>query len=230
MSARPYDWLLFDADGTLFDYDRAESAALSQAFAQIGAPFPPDGLARYRHINQALWRALEKGELTPGVLKVRRFELLLDSLGVVYPAADFSDRYLRELANCSELLDGAAEVLTALQKDYRCAIVTNGLQAVQRRRLARSSIRHCIAQLIISEEVGCAKPAASFFDVTFARLGHPPKNRVLMIGDSWSSDIEGAARYGLDTCWFNPARHPRPLAPVITREITSLGALLEWLS
>jgi FMN phosphatase YigB (HAD superfamily) len=36
-----YQWLLFDADGTLFDYDRAESAALKQAFRMIGAAFDP---------------------------------------------------------------------------------------------------------------------------------------------------------------------------------------------
>jgi FMN phosphatase YigB (HAD superfamily) len=38
---RQYQWLLFDADGTLFDYDRAESAALQQVFRLIGATFDP---------------------------------------------------------------------------------------------------------------------------------------------------------------------------------------------
>jgi 2-haloacid dehalogenase len=52
---------LFDADGTLFDYDRAERAALEKALAQIGVSFDPGYLAAYQRINQALWQGVEKG-------------------------------------------------------------------------------------------------------------------------------------------------------------------------
>jgi hypothetical protein len=54
LPAPRYCWLLFDADGTLFDYDRAERAALEQALAQIGVSFDASHLATYRRINQAL--------------------------------------------------------------------------------------------------------------------------------------------------------------------------------
>jgi 2-haloacid dehalogenase len=221
-----YQWLLFDADGTLFDYDRAETAALGQAFHRIGVTFDTNTLAEYRRINQALWQAVEKGELSPAALKVRRFELLLETIGVPHSPANFSDLYLQCLADCSELIDGAGEVVRVLQARCRVAIVTNGLQAVQRRRLARSAIRDCITEIIISEEIGAAKPAREFFDTTFARLGHPPKDRVLMIGDNWVSDIQGAAEYGIDTCWYNPAGRPRPARPAITCEIRSLRELI----
>lgn len=50
-----------------------------------------------------------------------------------------------------------------------------------------------------------------------------------MIGDSWSSDITGAAEYSLDTRWYNPYRKPRPEHPLITREIDSLAELAKWL-
>jgi len=51
-----------------------------------------------------------------------------------------------------------------------------------------------------------------------------------MIGDNWSSDIQGAADYELDTCWFNPKGMPRPVHPPITREIRSLEELIPWLA
>ena len=99
-----YRWLLFDADGTLFDYDRAERAALEQALVGIGVSFDPAyHLPTYRQINSALWHGVEKGEITPGVVKVRRFELLLDALKVTHSAAALSASYLECLANCSEL-------------------------------------------------------------------------------------------------------------------------------
>jgi YjjG family noncanonical pyrimidine nucleotidase len=229
INTQRYRWLLFDADGTLFDYDRAEQAALAQAFGQIGARFEPGHLTAYRRINHELWQALERGTISPDALKVRRFELLFKAIGIDHSPASFSALYLAALADCSDLVDGAQEVLQSLRNKYRMAVVTNGLQAVQRRRLDRSAIRDCVAEVVISEEIGAAKPSREFFDTTFARLGNPPKPEVLVIGDNWSSDIQGGVAYGIATCWFNPGRQPRPNGLAITREISSLRELTEWL-
>jgi 2-haloacid dehalogenase len=224
-----YRWLLFDADGTLFDYDRAERVALEQALGQVGVSFQPEHLPTYRGINQSLWQGVEKGEITPGVVKVRRFELLLEAIQAAGSPAALSACYLECLAKCSELVEGAAAVLGALHAHYKIAILTNGLTVVQRGRLARSVIRHHISDIIISEEIGAAKPAKAFFDTAFARLGQPSKREVLMIGDGWASDIQGAVQYGIDACWYNPGRKPRPADVAITREIASLRELAEWL-
>ncbi len=224
-----YRWLLFDADGTLFDYDRAERAALEQALGQIGVSFDPAHLAAYRQINQGLWQAVERGEITPGMVKVRRFELLLGAIQVTYSPSALSAAYLECLANCSELLEDARAVVEALHGKYRLAILTNGLKEVQRGRLSRSAIRPHISHIIISEEVGAAKPAKEFFDKAFARLGHPSKREVLMIGDGWASDVQGAVQYGIDACWYNPGRKSRPAVCEITREIAALRELNDWL-
>ena len=229
VAAPHYRWLLFDADGTLFDYDRAERTALEQALAQIGVSFEPGHLATYRRINQALWQGVEKGEIKPAVVKVRRFELLLEAIRVTHSPAALSAGYLECLANCSELVEDAAAVLGALHRKYRIAILTNGLTVVQRGRLGRSVIRHHVSDIIISEEIGAAKPAKEFFDTAFARLGNPSKREVLMIGDGWASDIQGAVQYGIDACWYNPGRKPRPANHQITREIASLSELNDWL-
>src|SRR5262249_32317018 len=143
---------------------------------------------------------------------------------------DFSARYLEKLADCSQLIDGADAVLLALKDNYQMAILTNGLSVVQRRRLERSSIQRYIAEIIISEEIGAAKPARGFFDIAFSKLGNPPLHEALMIGDGWASDIVGACQYGLDACWYNPKGQPRPNGCDITREITSLRELVDWLS
>ena len=230
VSAPGYSWLLFDADGTLFDYERAERAALEQALTQTGVPLAPGYLATYQRINKALWQGVERGEITPGVVKVRRFERLLEAIQVTHSAAALSAAYLECLANCSELLEHAETVLEGLHRKYRIAILTNGLTVVQRGRLARSAIRHHISDLIISEEIGTAKPAEKFFDTAFARLGHPAKREVLMIGDGWASDIQGAVQYGIDACWYNPGRKPRPDSLEITREIACLRELSDWLA
>lgn len=222
-----YPWLWFDADGTLFDYNRAEATALQKAFELLSVQFEVRYLDIYREINGGLWQALERQEIKPDVLRVRRFELLLEALGVSGIPNELSTTYIEQLARCAELIDGAYDVLQTLQRTSRIAIVTNGLQAVQRSRLEHSSIRGFISELIISEEVGAAKPAPSFFDAAFERAGRPPKSDVLIIGDSLTSDMQGGVDYGIDTCWYNPAGEARPDNLPITYEIRQLHELLE---
>jgi 2-haloacid dehalogenase len=224
-----YDWLLFDADGTLFDFERAESAALRQVFQRMGVAFLPDYLVDYKRINQTLWRGVETGAIKPGFVKTRRFELLLQSLSLDHSPDVFSAAYLDCLAECSELIEDAAEVVQALKDKYRMAILTNGLKVVQHGRLARSVIRPHIQAMVISEEIGFSKPAKEFFEIAMCRLGNPAPCKVLMIGDSWNSDIVGAVQYGLDACWYNPGRRPRPTGCELAREIASLRDLTEWL-
>jgi 2-haloacid dehalogenase len=224
-----YKWLLFDADNTLFDYDRAEAAALRGAMEQFGVPLTHDRLATYQRINKQLWQALEKGLITPEVLGVRRFELLFAELRLDLPPRNFSAAYLKQLATCSELIDGAAEILQALQTRYRLAIVTNGLKAVQRSRLACSPIRDYIAEMVISEEVGATKPDQASFDAAFERMGNPLKAEALMIGDSLTSDMAGGYRYGIDTCWYNPTNQSHSTDLEITYQIKHLGELADLL-
>ena len=222
-----YPWLWFDADNTLFDYNRAEITALKKAFQSVNAPFEDEYLDSYRRINRSLWLALERREITPDALRTRRFELLLAAIRLDCSPVQMSMAYVEQLAICAELIDGAYEVLSALQGNCRLAILTNGLQDIQRSRLAHSSIRDYITEMIISEEVGAAKPDPAFFEAAFARLGYPAKRDVLMIGDSITSDIQGGVAYGIDTCWYNPTAEPRPGDLKITYEIASLRELLE---
>lgn len=225
----PYRWLLFDADGTLFDYDRAEAKALANAFAQFGLPLAPADHAVYREINAQVWQALERREIAPADIGPTRFKRLFATLGVTAPVEPFSVAYLEHLASGSDLIDGAYGVLAALHERHRIAVITNGLRAVQRSRFARSTIQPFIAHLIISEEVGSAKPATGIFDAAFAALGWPDKAEALMIGDSLSSDIQGAMNYGIDACWYNPKGQPRPVQPAITYEIHRLSELPDLL-
>ena len=222
-----YPWLWFDADNTLFDYDGAEATALRYTFSALGLPFEESYLDVYRRINRTLWQALERHEITQSMLRMRRFELLLEILQLGGAPEQISDLYLEQLAICAELNEGAYEVIQTLVKTSQIAIVTNGLQSVQRGRFARSAIKPFIREIIISEEIGVAKPHSAFFEVASARTGNPPKSDILLIGDSLTSDIRGGMDYGIDTCWYNPAGEPRPEGLAITYEIGQLSQLLK---
>ena len=222
-----YRWLLFDADNTLFDFDRAEAEALRRTFDQHRIPFDDGYLPVYQRVNRDVWRQLESGAITPAVLRVRRFELLFAQLGLAADARTFGERYLPNLALQPHLTEDALDVVRSLHARYQLAIITNGLGDVQRPRLDRSVIRDHIAKLVISDEVGCAKPDRAIFDIAFERMGSPARSEVLLIGDSLASDIAGGLGYGIDTAWFNPRGLPADATIVPTYELRRLRELLE---
>ena len=224
-----YKWLLFDADGTLFDYDKAEAAALEQTFNYFHLGYDPGYRQLYREINHQLWLEFEKGTVSAETLRVRRFERLLAGKAHDISPQAFSGRYLLFLAVGTDLIEGALEVVQALKPHYQLALITNGFKAVQRSRLAQSALRDYFPVLVISEEVGVAKPAPAIFQAAFEQMGNPAQDEVLLVGDSLTSDIQGGHNYGLDTCWFNPTRAPSRLDIASTYEITHLADLLPLL-
>ena len=211
-----YSWILVDADGTLFDYDLAEAAALRESLADVEVECTSEVIGTYRTINTSVWRAFERGEITQAELRTKRFEDLFESLNVRRDAAEFSRLYLDRLSRQAQLIGDAESVIRTLRTEARLVLLTNGLAEVQRPRLARSALRGLFDAVVISEEVGAAKPDRRIFDICFEHMGRPRREEVLMVGDSLTSDIRGGIEYGIDTCWFNPAHvineselHPR---------------------
>jgi FMN phosphatase YigB (HAD superfamily) len=109
------------------------------------------------------------------------------------------------------------------------ALITNGIKEVQRPRFVQSALKDYFTVLIISEEVGTAKPDPAIFEAAFVQMGHPHRDEVLIIGDGLTSDIQGGYNYGIDTCWFNPTRAPRPVNIASQYEITHLTELIPLL-
>jgi 2-haloacid dehalogenase len=200
-----YPWILFDADDTLFDYRRAETGALAAAFEDQGVAFDEAWLPVYQRVNAAAWRMLEEGRVTSARLRVLRFEQLFAELSLSLDPAAFSVVYLRQLSHQAHLVNGALELLEALRPRHRFAIITNGLSDVQRPRLAASPLAPLIEHVLISEELGVAKPDPAYFDIALERLGGPDRRDLLIVGDSLTSDIAGGIAAGIDTCWYNPA-------------------------
>ena len=222
-----YRWLLFDADGTLFDYDTAEAAAVTATWEELGLEVPEGLVAAYRRINAELWRVYEAGGVTQEELKVERFARLLGELdGGVDPAV-LSDRYLVTLSRQTFLLDGARELLEWARQRFRLALITNGIPEVQRPRFRRAGFDRLFPVVVISGEEGVAKPAPKIFAVALERMGGPALEEILLIGDSLSSDVRGGVDFGIDTCWYNPAGLELGEGPEPRYEIGRLAELRE---
>jgi 2-haloacid dehalogenase len=221
-----YRTLLFDLDSTLFDAATSEDAAFDETLRLGGVDDPARYRDLYNAINGALWASVERGELTPLVVRNLRFEQLVERAGLDADPVLLADVFVAGMGNHGELYEGVREVLEVLAGRASLALVTNGLSEVQRARVDRLNLAPFFSTIVISSEVGVAKPAPGFFDVVFEQLGWPPKDTALMVGDSLTSDMRGGHDYGLATCWYNPDRRRVEDRNTITHEINDLAELI----
>jgi YjjG family noncanonical pyrimidine nucleotidase len=221
---------LFDADGTLFDFQHAEAIALKNTPLQMRILPPANYASAYHQINNTLWKDFEAGNLSAQAVRAKRFRLLFEELSLVGDSHAFSEAFLQNLIEASTFLKGAELLLARLRSRFKLALLTNGFADVQHARIARLGLDDLFDPVIISEEVGVAKPDPAIFDIALERMGHPDRTCVLMIGDSLSSDIRGGSNAGIDTCWFNPASSVNETCVVPTYEIARLGELYSLLA
>ena len=219
-----YTTLLFDLDHTLIDGDASEAAAFDYTLRRAGADDPADYLDPYVEINTALWAAVERGDITPNDVRSERFAQLIAATDLEADPEAMGDDFVYGMGANGELYPGTIETLDALAQVATLALVTNGIGEVQRARLARLDLDKYFDAIIISGEVGVAKPGPEIYDLTFEQLGYPDRASTLMIGDSLSSDMAGGINYGIATCWYAVNSRPAPGIP-ITHRINTLDEL-----
>lgn len=199
--------ILFDADGTLFDYEHAELQAFRNTLRKFHIKGNIEELhTSYKTINYAIWKDFEEHKVSAKELRVERFKRFLAKEQLHHDSKEMSKTYIEYLSKGTVLLDGAKEIINYLHKDYSVSLITNGLADVQYSRIGNSELKDGFDHIFISEEIGFPKPMKEIFEHVFEVLGYPHKEEVLIVGDSFRSDIVGGKNYGIKTCWFNPKK------------------------
>lgn len=222
--------ILFDLDDTLFDFHADERAALEKTFAKLKLPLDDAVRDRYSEINIAHWKALERGEINRGQVKVHRFRQLFEELGYSPEQAVLAAKiYHERLAEDFHFVEGASWLLEELSGKYRLYLISNGSLYVQRGRLDRSGIEHYFAGIFISEMLGAEKPSREFFERVFEKIPDFDAEVAVVVGDSLTSDIKGGMDAGLRTIWFHPGEEPAEADITPDYELKNLKDLPELL-
>ena len=205
-----YPYLLFDADNTLFDFDAAEKNAHRQVCGKHHLAFTEEGYALYRRCNAQLWQDFDRGLCSKEFLLTERFRRYLSLTGETGDPEAMNRDHLRALGESAVLLPGAEALCRCLAAGHELYLVTNAVESVQRARFERSAIRPYFRDVFISEAIGCGKPSPAYFAYVLRAVPGLTAENGLVIGDSLTSDIQGANNAGLACCWFNPRGLPRP--------------------
>jgi 2-haloacid dehalogenase len=162
--------VLWDIDGTLLDFEKAEEAGIRGCFAHYNlGECTNEMLEHYKVINRGYWQAMERGEIEKPVLLVKRFEDFLNAYGLDSSvAAGMNSLYQILLGETVVFTPHARETIQALKgKVLQCA-VTNGTKVAQDGKLKNSKLDKEFDHIFISEVVGIEKPNVGFFDAVFA--------------------------------------------------------------
>lgn len=225
---KKYDALFFDADETLLDFKKSEEICFETVLRKHN--IEGDFLhyrTNYKKINDHLWSQEALGLITKDFLKVERFRKFLEEHSLSGNAKNICDDYLNELPDHVYLIEETLDLLNSLHNNVPMAIVTNGIGHVQHKRFKNANLTHYFEQLVVSEECGFSKPDQRIFELTMKKMGLEKGARVLMVGDKLETDILGANRFGIDSCWFNPEKSENKTEIKPTIEIHSLNEILE---
>lgn len=199
-----YEILLFDADDTLFNFQKSEQRALEQVFSLYQIPYTHETINTYKEINHKLWKDFELGVIAKDIIQKTRFTKLFETLHIKADGIQANDTYLDFLANGTDLLDNAYTVCEILSKQYKLYIITNGISRVQHKRFEHSELKPFFTDIFVSEDSGYQKPQKEYFEYVFQKIGVDNISEMLIIGDSLTSDIKGGNNVGIPTCWYNP--------------------------
>ena len=217
-----YKAVFIDWDDTIGDFVGAAKLALQDMYEKYNlseyfASFEEFFLL-YKPHNIELWDKYGKDLVTKEYLSFDRFFFPLmhgsrvkgekgkvkgENLCVL--AEQLSEDFLNMTTAHFSLLEGAEELVRYLAKKYPLTVVTNGFVEVQYEKFDKSGLRDCFAHIVLSEEVGCQKPNPRIFEEALRMNGLQAED-VVMIGDSWSSDIQGAINAGIDQIWIKKSK------------------------
>ena len=111
-----YTYLLFDADNTLFNFDRANQEAFHAVCRQFDIPDSDETFALYERCNNEMWAAFDRGEYTKEFIVVQRFRNFLAAMGLDRDAEGCNALHLATLGQCAFMLPYAEEVCHTLAR------------------------------------------------------------------------------------------------------------------
>lgn len=222
--------ILWDVDNTLLDFDYSCRASLRQCFRSVGKEITEEMIDTYTKINEEYWKKLERGEVTKAQLLNGRFVDFFAVYGLDdIDVEKFRKEYQVNLGNIYSFRDDSLTICKSLQTKYKQYVVTNGVSATQRSKLGLSGFAEVMNGLFISEEIGAPKPEKAFFEYCLEHVQEKDISKILLVGDSLTSDIKGANSVGIKTCWYNYKEAARPEGYSIDYEIADLHQVYDVL-
>jgi len=199
------EFIYFDLDNTLIDHSAAEEEAhqiIHSQFPELHNVPLEDWLNTYKSINHGLWLSYQKGDIDRHELQRTRFKESMEQLGIPSDRSEeIGTEYMEVYRTCWSWIEGAEDALVKVVESFPVGFITNGFLETQQKKIEYLNLERFSDLFIISEEVGVMKPHPKVFDVATERSS-TERERIIYVGDSYSSDIIGGRNAGWKTAWY----------------------------
>lgn len=232
-----YKTLIFDLDDTLINNNESIKYAFAIIINKLGLEYSENLFLKWKKFDDAYWATWESGEMIIPesiktledkitYLRANRFLLFFSNIDLDFNSAiKLNELYCGMLGVNIVEVENAEKLLQELYPNYEILIATNGPKKAADNKLEKAKLKTYISSIICSEEIGFSKPMPEFFDFLFSKTQNKDKDKMLMIGDSLTTDVLGGINNGIDTCWFNSNNDPLPKAYCPTMTINKLMEL-----
>lgn len=192
----------FDLDDTLFDHRGAARTGVRRFLGDLGVDVDEAVLAEWFRAEDEQYERWRTGEIDFAEQRRERLRIVLPPLGVALPADEAGldalfDDYLAAYRDAWCVFPDVAPLLRSLrERGYRIGLLTNGSEAQQLDKLARTGLDEAFDAVCVSERIGVQKPDPRAFTILAERLGVDPA-ACLFVGDDPERDVAGARRAGM---------------------------------
>ncbi|MEP7305715.1 MAG: HAD family hydrolase [Acidobacteriota bacterium] len=182
--------ILFDLDDTLYPRRRFELSGFRAVAAHLDRTEGIDAGLAFVVLTRA----------SRGSHRGRALQACLSRFGLPHALVPDLIEIIRAHRPAMRLPIDSRRTLERLRHHWRLGIVTNGLPAVQARKVDALGLRTLVDTVVFASQhgTGRGKPDPAPFVEALRRLGVPP-SRALFVGDDDLCDLFGAARLGLRT-------------------------------
>jgi FMN hydrolase / 5-amino-6-(5-phospho-D-ribitylamino)uracil phosphatase len=217
----------FDADGTLWDFEKLMRRALERTRQELIRLRPCEetrslSVEDMVRIREEVAAELRGRETNLERMRLAAFGRTLEQLGISDDllAAEINAFYVERRFENVELFADVIPTLDALSLRYTIGMVSNGNGYPERSGLAER-----FSFVVFSQECGFAKPDPGIFEVAL-REASCKADCMLHVGDSLDDDVHGARNAGVRSAWLNRgnAANTTDLEPDM--EIQSLAELV----
>lgn len=180
--------IYFDLDGTLLTFEEEYTELFAAASDRVGIDANPEPLSA--SYSERFFEAFEGFHPEP---YLEGTKAAFEEHDIDVDPERFVDALLEAEITGTVVDEGAHDALDRFDDGARLGVLTNGVPAVQRRKLERHNLFERFGAFLPSYEVGAHKPSPEIFEAARERL---PADEHVYVGDSLEADIRPAREAG----------------------------------
>lgn len=198
--------IFFDIDDTLTDSISAHDKAILSLATNTGLHIQDTEKAKenWYHITETYLARYFQKEMTLQEQRLQRLQSFWKSQGQELSfqhAKKFYPKYHQFYLQHCTLFPDIIKSLNRL-KDFPLGIISNGVSKDQHFKLHNNQISNYFTSIVISEDIGYAKPQPEIFHHACSLAGKQPEE-CTYIGNSYELDYQGAKEVGFRSIWID---------------------------